>query len=54
MDTRSLPMPGKVYLNLPTLFENGFYVHILASLYRIFVGLLISIACGNDIIWTWG
>ncbi|CUN02196.1 ABC transporter permease subunit [Turicibacter sanguinis] len=47
MDTRSLPMPGKVYLNLPTLFENGFYVHILASLYRIFVGLLISFTIGS-------
>lgn len=49
MDTRSLPMPDKVYLNLPTLFENGFYIHILASLYRIFIGLFISFTVGSII-----
>lgn len=46
MDSRILPTPDKIYAHLPTLFENGFYVHVLASLYRIFIGLLISFAIG--------
>lgn len=49
MDTRSLPMPHNIYFNLPTLFENGFYIHILASLYRIFAGLFISFTVGSII-----
>lgn len=46
MNSRILPSPDKIYAHLPTLFENGFYVHIIASLYRIFIGLLISFIIG--------
>lgn len=46
MDSRILPTPDKIYAYLPTLFKNGFYVHVLASLYRIFIGLLISFVIG--------
>ena len=46
MNSRILPSPEKVYMNLPKLFENNFYVHILASLYRVAVGLVISFTIG--------
>lgn len=49
MNSRILPTPDKVYLHLPELFKNGFYVHIAASLYRIFIGLLLAFFIGSTI-----
>ena len=49
MDSRILPSPDKIYLHLPELFKNGFYIHIIASLYRVFVGLLLSFIIGSTI-----
>ena len=49
MISRILPTPDKIYLHLPELFKNGFYFHIIASLYRVFVGLLLSFFIGSVI-----
>ncbi|EKY23250.1 ABC transporter permease [Clostridium celatum] len=49
MNSRVLPTPDKIYLHLPKLFKEGFYIHILASLYRIIIGLLISFIIGSII-----
>lgn len=49
MDSRILPTPDRIYMNMPKLFENGFYIHILASLYRVIVGLSISFIIGTII-----
>ncbi|WP_289129624.1 ABC transporter permease [uncultured Clostridium sp.] len=49
MNSRILPSPDKIYLHLPELFKDGFYIHILASLYRVFVGLLLSFIIGSTI-----
>ena len=38
MNSRVLPTPDKIYMNLPTLLQNGFEIHFIASLYRLFVG----------------
>ena len=47
MNSRIMPTPDKIYMHLPKLFEEGFYVHIVASLYRILIGLLISFIIGT-------
>ncbi|MGL4572273.1 MAG: ABC transporter permease [Clostridium sp.] len=47
MNSRIMPTPDKIYMHLPKLFEDGFYVHIVASLYRILIGLLISFIIGT-------
>lgn len=49
MDSRILPSPDKIYLHLPGLFQNGFYIHIIASLYRVFVGLSLAFLIGSAI-----
>lgn len=49
MNSRILPSPDKVYLHLPKLFKNGFYVHIIASLYRVFFGLFLAFFIGSMI-----
>lgn len=49
MNSRILPTPDKIYLHLPELFKSGFYVHIVASLYRIFAGLLLAFFIGSII-----
>lgn len=49
MNSRILPSPDKIYLHLPELFKDGFYIHILASLYRVFIGLLLSFIIGSTI-----
>lgn len=49
MNSRILPTPDKIYLYLPELFKDGFHIHILASLYRVFVGLLLSFIIGSTI-----
>ncbi len=41
--TVSLPSPLVVYANLPKVLSKGIYAHILASGYRLFAGLLISV-----------
>lgn len=46
MNSRALPTPEKIYVHLPKLFKEGFYVHILASLYRLSIGLLIAFTIG--------
>ena len=47
MNSRALPTPEKIYVNLPGLFKDGFYVHIFSSLYRLLVGLLIAFTIGT-------
>ena len=49
MNSRVLPTPDKIYMNLPTLLQNGFEIHFIASLYRLLVGLLISFLIGTII-----
>ena len=49
INSRIVPMPHEVYTYIPTLFINDFYGHILASLYRVCTGLLISFAIGSVI-----
>lgn len=46
MNSRALPSPDKIYMNLPKLFANEFSYHIIASLYRVIIGLLISFIIG--------
>ena len=49
MNSKVLPTPDKVYKQLPQVFNEGFYMHITASLYRILAGLLISFILGTAI-----
>lgn len=49
MDSKALPTPEKIYMNLPELFKEDFYVHILASLYRLSIGLLIAFIIGISV-----
>ena len=49
MNSRVLPTPDKIYVHLPTLLQNGFEVHIIASLYRLFLGMFISFLIGTII-----
>ena len=49
MDSRILPTPDKIYLHIPELLEKGFYLHIVASLYRVFIGLLLAFLIGSVI-----
>ena len=49
MNSRVLPTPDKIYVHLPTLLQNGFGVHIIASLYRLFLGMFISFLIGTII-----
>ena len=46
MNSRLLPSPLKIYANLPSLFKENFYAHIIASLYRVGIGLLIAFIIG--------
>ena len=47
MNSRIIPSPEKIYMHIPELFNDGFYVHIIASLYRVIIGLLISFVVGT-------
>ena len=47
MNSRIIPSPEKIYMHIPELFNDGFYVHIIASLYRVIMGLLISFVVGT-------
>lgn len=46
VDSRALPSPIKIYESLPKLLGNDFYLHILASVQRLSIGLIISLAIG--------
>lgn len=47
MNSRIVPKPHEIYTYLPKLFESDFQVHIIASLYRVVIGLLIAFAIGT-------
>ncbi|MEG2291532.1 MAG: ABC transporter permease [Clostridium sp.] len=47
MNSRIVPKPHEIYMYLPKLFESDFQVHIIASLYRVVIGLLIAFAIGT-------
>lgn len=46
LHTQALPNPLLVYLNFSRVFEAGIFLHIGASLFRITVGILISLLLG--------
>ncbi|MHC1748185.1 MAG: ABC transporter permease [Cellulosilyticaceae bacterium] len=46
MNTKALPSSLAVYANLPKVFSQSAYQHMGASFYRIFWGLMISLAIG--------
>lgn len=54
VQTIALPSPFEVYGVLPTLFKQGILEHMMASLGRLFAGLIISIAVGSVIGATMG
>ncbi len=45
-DTRVLPTPVAVYLDLNGLYDNRLHIHILISLYRVLCGVGISLLLG--------
>ena len=49
MNSRILPTPDKIYMHIPTIFKEGFYIHVVASMYRVIIGLLISFIIGSII-----
>ena len=46
VDTRVLPTPIAVYMNLNDLYDSRLHIHILASLYRVILGVGISLLLG--------
>lgn len=49
VNTRVLPTPIDVYMNLNNLYDNRLHLHILASLYRVTLGVGISLLLGSFI-----
>lgn len=49
MDSRIVPTPFQIYKHIPKLFQDGFVIHIIASLYRVIIGLVISFILGTII-----
>ena len=49
INSRIVPKPHEIYIYIPKLLNQGMYVHILASLYRVSLGLLISLIIGSII-----
>lgn len=49
LNSKIVPMPHKVYIELPKLMKEGFYGHISASLYRVSMGLLIAFIIGISV-----
>jgi NitT/TauT family transport system permease protein len=47
VNTRVLPTPIDVYMNLSNLYDNRLHIHILASLYRVTLGVGISLLLGS-------
>lgn len=46
VDMRVLPKPTDIYFNMNNLYGEKLYIHVLASLYRIASGLIISLIIG--------
>jgi NitT/TauT family transport system permease protein len=46
VDTRVLPTPIDVYMNLNDLYDSRLHIHILASLYRVVLGVGVSLLLG--------
>lgn len=46
LNTKVLPSPVTVYLHLGKLITDGVFIHILASLFRVVVGLFLALALG--------
>lgn len=46
VDLHVLPTPTEVYLNLGNLYDTRLHIHILASLYRVVLGIAISLLLG--------
>lgn len=46
IDMRVLPTPFEVYMNLNNLYDSRLHIHILASLYRVMLGVGISLILG--------
>lgn len=46
VDMRVLPTPFAVYENLNNLYDNRLHIHIIASLYRVILGVGISLVLG--------
>lgn len=46
IDMRVLPTPFEVYMNLNSLYDSRLHIHILASLYRVVLGVGISLILG--------
>lgn len=49
IDLHVLPTPIEVYLNLGSLYDARLHIHILASLYRVVLGIGISLVLGVSI-----
>lgn len=49
INSRVIPKPHVIYMYLPTLFKGDFYMHIVASLYRVLVGIVIAFVIGITI-----
>jgi NitT/TauT family transport system permease protein len=49
VDMRVLPTPLDVYLNLNNLYDTSLHIHILVSLYRVALGVGISLILGGFI-----
>lgn len=49
VNTRVLPTPINVYLNLNSLYDTRLHIHILVSLYRVILGVGISLVLGVTI-----
>ena len=48
-DTRVLPTPVAVYIDLNELYDNRLHIHILTSLYRVLCGVGISLLLGVSV-----
>lgn len=46
VDTRVIPTPIEVYLNMNNLYDSRLHIHILVSLYRVICGVGISLLLG--------
>lgn len=46
LSTRALPSPFTVYANFGQVLHSGIFLHMVASLYRIFAGVCISLLTG--------
>lgn len=49
LNIRVLPSPLAIYLHIDKFISDGLYLHVLASLFRVACGLVISLAAGISI-----